>query len=131
MRVDAEAEKAARAELSNLQIEWKKIIETLRDIEVKPEEDKYYRNKLWQEKDGFKYRLGNFISIELFREALKIFKGISTDLDLALRKGQEKYEQERHRRRIEWARTLGLGTIIILAIVFLIKLLFNIELQIP
>jgi hypothetical protein len=131
MPIDEAAEKAAKTELDEIQGKWKKIIATLRDIEVKPREDQGYRHQLWQEKDGFKYRLERFISMESYREALAIFEGIYTDLDLALRKGQENYEQGKHKRRIEWARTLGLGAIILVIILFGIKLLFNIEVQFP
>lgn len=131
MPVDEAAEIAARSELGQIQIEWKKIISTLQDVEVKPKEDKYYRQKLWQQKDGFNYRLGNFISIESYRQALGIFKEIYTDLDLALRKGQENYERGRHKRQIEWAKTIGLGAIILVLILLSIKLLFNIEIRLP
>ena len=131
MAVDEQAEKDARAKSLELKEEWKKIIATLRDVQVKPEEDKYYRNKLWQEKDGFKYRLGNYISIESYREALGIFKEIYTDLDLALRRGQEYYEQEKHKRRLELIKALRLGTILIIivfAVIFVIvKIVYNIE----
>jgi hypothetical protein len=131
MPVDEAAEKAARSELGEIQIEWKKIISTLQNVEVKPKEDKYYRQKLWQQKDGFYYRLGNFISMELYREAIGIFDGIHTDLDLALRKGQENFEQGRHKRSIEWARTIGLGAIILVILLFVIKFLYNIDIRIP
>ena len=131
MPVDEAAEKAAKAELSEIQIKWKKIIATLPEVQVKPDDEKFYRNKLWQEKDGFKYRIGNFMSIDSYRQALGIFDLIYTELDLALRKGRENYEQEIHKRRIEWARTIGLGTIILITIIILCKLLFNIEIQIP
>ena len=131
MPVDEAAEKAAKAELSEIQIKWKKIIATLPDVQVKPDDDKFYWNKLWQEKDGFIYRLGNFMSVDSYREALGIFDLIYTELDLALRKGRENYEQETHNRRIEWARTIGLGTIILVAIIIICKLFFNLEIRIP
>jgi len=131
MPVDEAAEKAARIELDEIQVKWKKIIATLRDVEVKPKEDQDYRHQLWQDKDGFKYRLGNFISIESYRQALTIFDGVYTDLDLALRKGQENYEQGKHKRRIEWAQAIGLGTIIVVIILLVCKFLFNIEIRLP
>ena len=131
MPIDADAEKAARTELGDLQIEWKKIIETLRDIQVSPNERKYYRNRIWEVHDGFRYRYSPFISIELYREAIGIFDIIDTDLDLALRKGQENYEKEKHKRRIEWAQAIGLGAIILVIIFLIGKLVFKIEIPIP
>jgi len=131
MPVDEQAEKSARAELLDLKTEWEKIIKTLQDVQISPKEDRYYRHRIWQIKDGFNYRYAPHISIELFREAMGIFQTIGTDLDLALRKGQENYVRGKHRRNIEWARTLGFGAIIALivyTILFLIgKLVFNVE----
>jgi hypothetical protein len=131
MPVDEQAEKSARAELLDLKTEWEKIIKTLKDVQLSHKEERYYLERLWQIKDGFKYRYSHFISVEFHREAIGIFNTIGTDLDLALRKGRENYDRERHRQRIEWARALGLGAIILLiifAIIFVIgKLVFNVE----
>ena len=131
MPVDEQAEKSARAELLDLKTEWEKIIKTLQDVQVSSKEERYYRERIWQGKDGFNYRYSPYISIELFREAMGIFHTIETELDLALRKGRENYDREKHRQRIEWARALGFRAIIILiifAIIFLIgKLVFNVE----
>jgi len=131
MPVDEAAEKAAKIELEEIQIKWKKIAATLSEVEVKPKEAKGFRHQLWQDKNGFTYRLGNYISIESYRSALGTFEDISTDLNLALRKGQEKYEQGKHRRIIEWAKTLGVGAIILVSVLLLIKLIFNVEIRIP
>jgi hypothetical protein len=135
MQVDEQAEKEAKAELLELKNKWNKINATLKEVQVKPLEAKGYRHQIWQKKDGFRYRFAPFISGKLFSEAMDVFSEIETDLSLALRKGQENYEIEKHKRRIEWIRALGLGSIvaiIVFACIFIIgKLVFNIEIPFP
>jgi len=131
MTVDEQVEKAAKAELLELHEEWKKTIDNIKIIQISPKEAKFYRERMWQIKDGFRYRYAPQISSKLFSEAMDIFHIISTDLSLALRIGQENYENEMYKRRIEWAKVLGLRVIlaiIVFALVFvLIKLVYNIE----
>jgi hypothetical protein len=131
MPVDEKAEKLAKAELLEIKEEWDKINNTIRDFQISPKEGLHYSHQLWQVKDGFKYRYSQFISIELYREALGSFERIRTDLDLALRKGHENYEMGKHKRWVDWANALGLGVIIgiiISTIIFLVcKLVLNIE----
>ena len=131
MAVDEQAEIAAKDELKAIQTEWKKITSTIGDFQITSKEDKYYRDRLWQVKDGFTHSFGNFVSIEFYRESLGIFESIHTDLELALRKGKENYEREKHHRRIDWAKAIGIGAIILIAIYLVIKFVWNIEILLP
>ncbi|MEN6610062.1 MAG: hypothetical protein ABFC24_04405 [Methanoregulaceae archaeon] len=127
MPVDIDAEKEANAELLKIKTEWSKITNQIKDFQISKKEEKAYFDRLWQEKDGFKYRYGNFISIEFYRDALGDFESIRNDLELSLRRGRENYERERHNSLISWGRVLGISGIVLVIVIVFCKLAFNID----
>jgi hypothetical protein len=133
MQVEDQAAKDedARAEFHDRKIEWEKTIHILREVQVSPKEEKAQREWFESEKEGFLYRYSGIITEDTLIKIINAIHIIRIDLDFALRKGRENYEQERHKRRIEIIRALQLGSIIIIIVCIIlfviIKLVFNIE----
>jgi hypothetical protein len=131
MPIDENADKEANEELLKIKEEWRKRVETIKETQVSPREARGYREYIWSVKIRFRDRYGPHISMDIFHESMRTIETIASDVSIALRKGQENYEMEKHRRRINWARTLGVGVILgmIIAVgLFLIcKLVFNVE----
>jgi hypothetical protein len=127
MPVDERAENEAKEELLQIKEERKKRVDVIRETQVSRSEAKGYRLLIWDVKNRFRDRYGPYVSIELFHESMSAIEIISTDVSIALRKGQENYRLGRDKRWREWITALG-GGIIIWAIIFLVcKIVFNIE----
>lgn len=126
-----ESDEAAKSELNEFKIKWEKTNQLLRETRVSPKEVRASLNEFSNEKRGYlHYYIGN-ISDDVLNEARKTFDIAGIDLSLALRKGMQNYDDEKHKRKIDFIRAFGLGfivAIIIYAIIFVIvKLVLNIE----
>jgi hypothetical protein len=123
------ADDAARKELQDLKNEYDTKIQMFKESRVSPEEERGQLKWLSEEKRGFLYRHAHRVSHDTIDEIIETFRLLRIELEAALRKGREKFDDEKHRRRIENIRAFEKILVIAVAVILfvVVKILFNIE----
>ncbi|MGD1004987.1 MAG: hypothetical protein ABR887_06135 [Methanoregulaceae archaeon] len=126
-----ESDEAAKFELNEFKIKWEKTNQFLRETRVSQKEIRASLNEFSNEKRGFLHHYIGNISDDVLNEARKTFDIVGTDLSLALRKGMQNYDDEKHKRKIDFITAFGSGFIVAIivyaAIFVIVKLVLNIE----